>query len=129
MTDFTRAERRKRLQEANKLLKLPPGKLMPVDLVINPHPSWMTRVYRNNRYVVMIDDNAKTSKGPAIKAMVQRHDDTPIPNHWRELQNIKNEIFGPETTAIEYYPAESELVDEHNIYWLWIFPDGVLPKI
>ena len=129
MTDFTRAERRKRLQEANKLLKLPPGKLMPVDLVINPHPSWMTRVYRNNRYVVMIDDNAKTSKGPAIKAMVQRHDDTPIPNHWRELQNIKNEIFGPETTAIEYFPAESELVDEHNIYWFWIFPDGDLPKI
>jgi len=33
----------------------------------------------------------------------------------------------PETTAVEYYPAKSELVDEANIYWLWIFPEGVLP--
>ena len=33
-----------------------------------------------------------------------------------------------ETTAVEYYPAQSELIDDHNIYWLWIFPNDVLPK-
>jgi len=75
----------------------------------------------------MIFDNVITTKGPATKALIQRHDNAPIPGHWREIQNIKNEIFGKETVGIEYYPAESNLLDTHNIYWLWIFPPGVLP--
>lgn len=91
-------------------------------------PDWMTRAFKNNRYIVMIDDNRKTTHGTAICAMVQKTNDTPIVNHWSEMQKIKNEIFGAETTAIEYYPAESELIDHHNIYWLWIFPNDLIPK-
>lgn len=93
----------------------------------NNVPDWMTRCFQNNRFLVMIDDNAKTTHGKAIRAMVQKHDDTPIINHWHAMQQIKNEIFGSETMAIEYYPAESCLVDLHNIYWMWIFPLDVLP--
>lgn len=92
-------------------------------------PSWMTRAFRNNQFTVMIFDGIKTSAGPAIRAMVQKHDDTPIKNHWMSMYRIKNEIFGPETIAIEYYPKESELTNDHNIYWMWIFPEGVIPKI
>ena len=40
----------------------------------------------------MIDDNAKTDVGIGIRAMIQKHDDSPIKNHWQEIQNIKNEI-------------------------------------
>ena len=88
----------------------------------------MTRAYKNNRYIVMIDDNARMTNGvTAIKAMVQRHDDKPLNRHWREMQDIKNELFGSGTTAIEFYPAENSLVDHHNIYWLWILPDDALP--
>ena len=76
----------------------------------------------------MVFDNAETTHGPAIQVLIQTNDDKPIVNHWREMQNIKNEIFGSEVMAIEYYPAESELIDFHNIYWIWIFPDGVIPK-
>lgn len=119
---------RARLKEADKLFRKPAGKFLPVDLSRQKHPKWMTRAYKNNRYTVMVNDNCPTDKGLAIRAMIQRHDDMPISNHWREIQNIKNEIFGYETTGIEYYPKESELIDDHNIYWLWIFPDGVLPK-
>ena len=90
-------------------------------------PKWMTRAYKNNSYIVMINDNAQTTKGKAICAMVQKHNDTPILNHWSEMQKIKNELFGKETVAIEYYPAESNLQNDHNIYWLWIFPEDVLP--
>lgn len=90
-------------------------------------PKWMTRVYKNNRYIVMINDNAETTKGKGICAMVQKHNDTPILNHWSEMQKIKNELFGKETVAVEYYPAESNLQNQHNIYWLWIFEDGLLP--
>lgn len=114
---------------AKKLLKKPTGNLNLIDLSERPHPEWMTRAYSNNRYVVMINDHAKMSHGiTAIKAMVQRHDDKPIPNHWREMQAIKNELFGDNATGIEYYPPVSEIQDVANIYWLWILPDGSLPK-
>lgn len=114
----TRAQR----AQAKKLLKKQAGKLEPIDLAERNAPDWMTRAYRNNRYVVMIDDNARINGIAAIKAMVQRHDDKPIPGHWRQLQNIKNELFGAESTAIEFYPPESLLEDVANIYWLWVLP-------
>lgn len=91
-----------------------------IDLSKTDHPKWMTRAYKNSKYIVMIDDYASTNGFDAIKVMVQTHDNKTIENHWRELQNIKNEIFGEEETAIEFYPPESELVDEANIYWLWV---------
>lgn len=118
---------KERLKEADKRMKLPPGKLIKVDIDIRKHPTWMTRAFSNNRYIVMIDDNVMTDKGTAIRAMIQTVDDQPIKNHWSEIQKIKNEIFGPEAIGIEYYPAESKLINVHNIYWLWIFPVGVLP--
>jgi hypothetical protein len=89
----------------------------------------MTRAYRNNRFTVMVYDNCPTTNGPAIQVLIQNHTNTPIVNHWREIQRIKNEIFGAEVMAIEYFPAQSELVDTHNIYWIFIFPEGVIPKI
>jgi hypothetical protein len=125
----TMSLKRERMKAAQKLLKLPPGKLEPVNLESSAFiPPGMTRAFRNNRYTVMIFDNSPTTKGPAIRAMIQRLDNTPIPFHWRELQKIKNEIFGVESMGVEYYPKESQLQDTHNIYWLWVFPEGILPE-
>jgi hypothetical protein len=90
-------------------------------------PRGMTRAYRNTRFTVMVYDNSQVTTGTAIRVMVQKHDDTPSNNHWSEMQKIKNKIFGEETTAIEYYPAKSKFIDDHNIYWMWIYPDGILP--
>lgn len=42
---------------------------------------------------------------------------------WHEMQRIKNEIAGPDATAIEVYPPESEVVDEADMFHLWIVPD------
>lgn len=91
-------------------------------------PEWITRLFKNNRYFVMIDDNAKTTGGTAIKAMIRKHDGEPFKNHWAEIQRIKNEIFGSDAIAVEYYPAEEDLADVANIYWIWLFPAGVLPE-
>lgn len=98
-----------------------------VDLNKKDHPSWMTRAFINHRYIVMINDNSKTTKGAAIRAMIKKHDGNPIPGHWSEIQKIKNEIFGKEAVAVEFYPKESELVNEKNIYWIWIFEEDILP--
>ena len=114
---------------AKKLLAKPKGKLEEVDLEQTSYvPEWLTRAYRNNRYTVTIEEGVRMTGGIiATRVMVQRHDDRPIPNHWRELQSVKNEIYGEETTAIEYYPKESSLIDDKNIYWFWVFPDWAVP--
>ena len=42
---------------------------------------------------------------------------------WRDFQQIKNELIGPEHEAVELYPAESRLIDTANQYHLWVSPD------
>ncbi len=119
--------RKQRAKAAFKEQKRPVTKFEQVDLSGLRIPEGMTRAFRNTRYTVMVYDNEPVTTGTAIRVMVQKHDDTTILRHWSEMQKIKNEIFGEETTAVEYYPAQSKLVDRHNIYWMWIFPDGALP--
>lgn len=43
---------------------------------------------------------------------------------WIEKQEIKNELFGEYRTAIEVFPTSAELVDEANMYHLWVLPKG-----
>jgi hypothetical protein len=122
--------KRQRRLAAKSEFKKPVTSFEPVDLMkvsASVIPYGMTRAYRNTRYTVMVYDNTRVTTGFAIKVLIQKHDDTPILNHWSELQKIKNEIFGEDITAIEYYPTVENLIDKHNIYWLWIYPEGVLP--
>lgn len=120
--------KRQRRLAAKKEMAKPVTNFEQVDLYTAPFvPKGMTRAFRNTRFTVMVYDYTVTTHGFATKALIQKHDDTPILNHWAEIQKIKNEIFGKEVTAIEYYPAESNLINDHNIYWIWIFPEQVLP--
>lgn len=126
MESRKRRRERQRIAERNKKKKV--GKFYEINIEEQKFkPKWLTRAYKNNRYIVTIDDNCKTDKGTGIRAMVQAHDNKPIENHWSELQKIKNELFGEETIAIEYYPKESQLQDLHQIYWLWIFDESMFP--
>ena len=43
---------------------------------------------------------------------------------WRELQQIKNELVGPEFDALELYPAEDRKVDTVNQFHLWVLADA-----
>lgn len=52
------------------------------------------------------------------------------PRHdWREFQNIKNDVCGPEWEAVEVYPPESQLIDPSNYYILWAGPKGTFPMV
>lgn len=62
-----------------------------------------------------------------MQLSIHRMDRRPIGN-WRIMQQIKNEVAGPDREAIEIYPAESRLVDTSNEYHLWVMPiGGTLP--
>lgn len=53
---------------------------------------------------------------------------------WSIKQEIKNEIFGKDRTAIEVFPEENRLIDDCDVYHLWILPKkykmpfGIHPK-
>jgi len=92
--------------------KDPPTKL--------PDEHWASDVYsvtvrrwHNDR--VFGSDGGMVQIGISCLDGTARHD-------WRDFQQIKNQIAGPECEAFELYPAESRVVDPSNYYTLWCFP-------
>lgn len=123
-----RLKDRERLKAASKLFAQKVTAFVELDLkTAKSVPTGMTKAYRNNRYTVMVYEDSKTTAGTATLVMIQKLDNSVFSNHWAEIQKIKNDIFGTETVAVEYYPAESQVIDDQNIYWIWIYPEGVLP--
>lgn len=53
---------------------------------------------------------------------------------WADKQQIKDELFGKNRTAVEVYPKEDRLVDVADVYHLWVFdkkfnlPFGIHPR-
>lgn len=43
---------------------------------------------------------------------------------WTEKQWLKNSLFGEDRTAIEVFPQQDRLIDEANMYHLWVFEKG-----
>ena len=39
------------------------------------------------------------------------------------MQRIKDEIAGQDATAVEVYPPHSEIVDQADMYHLWVLPE------
>lgn len=74
-------------------------------------------VWANDTYRVEV-----ACRKPFIHLNISRHDGAACTN-WREFQQIKNELVGPEFEAIELFPAESRLVDTANQYHLWVYAD------
>jgi hypothetical protein len=81
-------------------------------------------ILMNDVYQVTLRRIMNEKFGEMFHLSIKRRDKEPI-HDWRDLQEIKNKIIGPECEAIEIYPAESRKVDTANQYHLWAFPDGV----
>jgi len=82
------------------------------------------RVWLNDKYQVTIRDVGRPDENwPEMWHLsIKRLDRQPL-HDWRELQQIKNELVGPENEGCEVYPAESRLVDTSNQYHQWVFKD------
>lgn len=59
---------------------------------------------------------------PFIRLSIRRHDGQPC-KEWKHLQEIKNDLIGPEHEAVELFPAESRLIDTNNEYHMWVHAD------
>ena len=61
-----------------------------------------------------------------VEIAVHNHNRTP-PVPWRHLQQIKNEVVGPDREAVQLFPAEDRLLDTANEYWIYVYPTGQAP--
>ncbi len=77
------------------------------------------RVYANDLYVVLVRP-AQTAWGEVHHLAIRTASNLEPP--WRDKQRIKTELFGPERTAVEVMPPAAELVDEADMYHVWVLP-------
>ncbi len=121
-----RSQRRAAVSDARKKAK---GGWEPLKRVVGVvgHPlglSGMTAAWSNHTYSVQCFGPASSPFGMVYPIGIRRHDGaTNFP--WQDLQRIKNEIYGAEMVAVEVFPAESDLVDEANMRWLFALPTAV----
>lgn len=88
-----------------------------------PLPDGCTKVVKNSRWMVFYYRPALTWMGMAQLIMIRSAAATwepPKGHSWGDFQRIKNELFGEDAQAVELYPRARDLVDQANLYWLWI---------
>lgn len=99
-----------------------PWESMPIPLDWGNYSGWVrevTRVERNWLYVVLIRPVA-TAWGEVHHLAIRTPSSLEPP--WRDKQRIKDDLFGPEFTAVEVMPPQGELIDEADMYHMWVMP-------
>lgn len=75
-------------------------------------------LWMNDTYMVKVNQ----SSAEVVHLSIKRNDREPVTD-WRDKQEIKNQLVGPECEGVELFPAESRLVDTSNQYHLWVLRD------
>lgn len=79
-------------------------------------------IFLNDLYQVSVFHCPPLLGARMVHLSIRRLDRTPI-HDWRELQEIKNAIVGPQCEGVELYPAESRKVDTANQYHMFVLID------
>jgi hypothetical protein len=88
----------------------------------NPHrlrPGWLgevDHVRRNKVFAVLVRD-VRFAVHLAVGSLTG---DRPT---WHEMQRIKTDLAGPNATGMEVYPPEREIVDQADMFHIWIVSD------
>lgn len=83
-------------------------------------PTGLEKFFQNAMYSVQVF-RKPSEWGEIMHLMVRRNDAAPIQS-WADLQRVKNEIAGADRVAVEVFPPEGDLVDQANMYHLWVLP-------
>ena len=78
------------------------------------------QVRRNRVFAVLVRLDASGVVHLAVSSL------SGIRPSWPEMQRIKDEIAGPAATAIEVYPPQAHVVDEADMFHIWVLR-GNLP--
>lgn len=82
------------------------------------------RAYSNGLYAVLVRRLDADDAGRLHLAIRTPTNQEPP---WRDLQRIKNELFGSERFAVQVCPPNSRLIDQADMYHLWVMPVGYEP--
>ena len=77
--------------------------------------------YANDLYAVLVRP-LETEWGTVMHCAIRTASNLEPP--WRDKQRIKNELFGANSVAVEVMPRDVEVVDQADMYHMWVLPDG-----
>jgi hypothetical protein len=80
------------------------------------------KVFLNDVYQCSVEDHSVPGFPEMWHLSIKRLDREACKD-WRDFQQIKNEVIGPDHEAVELYPAESRVVDVANQYHLFVLKD------
>lgn len=80
-------------------------------------------IWINEKYQVATITVDHPTFGKVMQINIRRRDGNVIFRDWREFQDIKNQLAGPECEGLELYPAERRLIDVNNKYHIWVILD------
>lgn len=85
---------------------------------------WLAQVDRTwiNGWYCVLARPVETAWGRVEHLAVRDFPGDPLT--WAELQWVKDNTLGPARVAVEVYPAAADVVDEANMYHLWVLPEG-----
>jgi len=87
-------------------------------------------VWSSELYEVHIRKNTKHGFGDHCnlwQLSINSKEQEPV-RDWRDLQEIKNILCGPEAEGFELFPSESRKVDTRNQYHIWVLIDKNMAK-
>ena len=79
-------------------------------------------IARNDFYIVQVFD-VVTTIGVVTHLAIRGIDDHREPP-WRDMQRIKNELVGETLEAVHVCPRQTDLVDQADMYHLFVLPAG-----
>jgi len=75
-----------------------------------------TKAHRNKVFSVLDRTTTDGVRHLAVASLSQ------IRPSWYEMQRIKDELAGPDATAVEVYPPHAEIVDGADMFHIWVLP-------
>lgn len=114
-----------KLKRKSKAPDWTPIKEIPKPYEATP-PRGCVSIHQNSRWMIFVYGKASTWLGEATLVMIRSTANAwkpPTGHSWSDFQRIKDEMFGAEAQAVEFYPRQSDLVDQVNVYWLWILAE------
>ena len=113
-------QRERRLRDAGDWGPWESTDVLPGTVSMNGWLAWIIRVHRNRVFAVL----ERPAEAGVIHLAVSSL--SGIRPTWHEMQRIKNDLAGPDATAIEVYPPKTDMVDEADMFHIWVLR-GKLP--
>lgn len=86
---------------------------------------WLGQVHavvKNHVVCVLMRTVTMAGIGEVKHLAIRNYSSSDIP--WAAKQRIKNELAGCDRMAVEVFPDVADLIDEANMYHLWVLPRG-----